>query len=114
MLRIVRETAADNKLTVTDQSKETAEDLRNIGAQSKLGYDVSASIDLNVTKAGKVKAMISNLGLSPHQVLLSFFGNGNGADRAFSADLTRRLSKSYQITNVPVSRGAVPITSCPR
>lgn len=113
MLDAIQKIAKDSNLTVVDHSKETGDQLKSIGAQDKLKYDVSGSINVGMFKDDNVKVMISNLGLPSYQVLVSFFGSkGEVADQGLSERVVNELSKFSRVQNVPAGHGALPMASC--
>lgn len=110
LINVIHAVALDNNLTMTDASAQTSAELKDIGAQERLGYDLSRSINIGLSYHGRTKVMITNLGW-PNQLLISFFGNPID-DRKLSTTVASDLSKFLRVRDVPPGHGVLPIKSC--
>jgi hypothetical protein len=105
--------AAQYGLTVFDDSAEAERQLEDIKASGDVKGSVSQTINLGLYRGDRVKVMIGNLGLSRHEVLISFFGDaGDKADRDLSGAVVAALKQRWPVETVPAGKGAFPMESC--
>jgi hypothetical protein len=105
--------AARYGLTVVDHSAETEQQLEDIKASGNVNGAVSQTINLGLARGDRVEVMIGNLGLSRHEVLISFFGSPRDkVDHDLSGAVVGALKQHWPVETVPAGKGAFPMESC--
>ena len=100
-------------LTVVDHSAETERQLEDIKASGNVKGTVSQTINLGLYRGDRVKVMIGNIGLSRHEVLISFFGNPHEkADHDLSGSVIVALKQRGPVEILPSGKGAFPMEIC--
>lgn len=106
-------TAVKYGLTVVDHSSETERQLEDIKASGNVKGAVSQTINLGLFQGDQIKVMVGNLGLSRHEVLISFFGNPHDkTDRDLSRDVVGALKQHWPVQTLPSGKGALPMERC--
>lgn len=110
---MMRTVAKSENATFIDGSAETAQTLKNIGADKSLKHDLGQHINVGIEVDGTIIVMGGNLGLPAFQVALGF-GAGSDAIKAhrLSGRLIKAFSQRWHVETVPVGQGVQPMKTC--
>ncbi|MBY0422597.1 MAG: hypothetical protein K2Q06_09855 [Parvularculaceae bacterium] len=105
--------AREYSLTIVDHSAQTERLFNYDKPSTNENRPVGQTINIGLFRGVRVKAMIGNLGLSRHEVLISFFGDSTDkTDGDLSVAVVGALKQRWPVETVPVGTGAFPLESC--
>ena len=110
LLQAIDEIAKQTGLRLVDSSRETSQQLIEVGAQKHIPYDIKNNVNIGLFKDKEVKVMAGNLGLPDDQVVISFFGDeGSSSDLSLVKSVTNAVANFSLVRPASSRQGAMPI-----
>lgn len=109
----MRSTAEAERLQFTDNSMHVAKSLEVTAQTDAQRQEAIGAIDLHIEGKAGLGATASNLGLGQYDVAIGFTaGEDAGKAHLLAERLVKDLSHYFQVLEVPLGRGAMPLKGC--